>query len=186
MPSSDSFGEFFRANRKALGLTLREFCRRNGFDPGNISRLERGLAPPPQSRPLLESYAKALKLESGSAAWDSFIARAAAEVGRIPADVLENQQATRKLPRIFRQLRGQGHRGWIRAMDLEAWADSLDARATIPQFIRRLIRATGKDLRADRVSRTRTGTASRLGWHRRSRRGGRFCAGGHQWLGNGS
>ena len=40
----------FSGHRKALGLTLREFCRRNGFDPGNVSRLERGLVPPPQTR----------------------------------------------------------------------------------------------------------------------------------------
>ena len=66
MSTSKSFGAFFRAKRKALGLTLREFCRRNGFDPGNVSRLERGLVPPPQARQLLESYAKALKLESGT------------------------------------------------------------------------------------------------------------------------
>ena len=66
MSSSQDFGEFFRDRRKALGLSQSEFCRRNGFDKGNISRLERGLVPPPQDPQLLESYAKALKLESGT------------------------------------------------------------------------------------------------------------------------
>ena len=49
MSTGKTFGAFFRAKRKALGITLREFCRRNGFDPGNVSRLERGLVPPPQA-----------------------------------------------------------------------------------------------------------------------------------------
>jgi len=148
MSTGKSFDTFFRANRKALGLTLREFCRRNGFDPGNVSRLERGLVPPPQARQLLESYANALKLESGTVAWDTFFELAATEAGRIPADVLENERDSHKLPALFRQLRarGQGHSGWVTALDLERWADTLNARATLPQLIRRLIRATGKDI----------------------------------------
>ncbi len=63
MARSEDFGDFFRARRKALGLSQSEFCRRNGFDKGNISRLERGLVPPPQDQRLLESYARALKLD---------------------------------------------------------------------------------------------------------------------------
>ena len=132
----------------ALGVTLREFCRRNGFDPGNVSRLERGLMPPPQTRQLLESYAKALKLESGTLAWDRFFELASTEAGRIPADVLENERDSHKLPVLFRQLRahGHGHKSWVTALDLERWADTLSARSTLPQLIRRLIRATGKEL----------------------------------------
>ena len=128
-------------------LTLREFCRRNGFDPGNVSRIERSLVPPPQTRQLLKSFAKALKLESGTAAWEQFFALAATETGRIPTDVLEDQQASQKLPALFQRARGQGHSGWVMARDLEDWAKTLDARATLPQLVRRLIRATGKDIR---------------------------------------
>ena len=148
MANIKKFGSFMRSGRRALGLPLREFCRRNGFDAGNISRLERGLAPPPQARPLLESYAKALKLESGTAEWDTFFELAAAETGRIPADLREDQQSTQKLPNLFRQLRAgaQGHGGWVKARNLEAWADSLDARGTLPQLLRLLVRATGKDI----------------------------------------
>src|SRR6516225_2285153 len=82
--SNRRFGAFFRARRKALGLTLREFCRRNGFDPGNVSRLERGLAAPPQVPEVIESYAKALKIEQGTEEWSHFIELAGAETGRIP------------------------------------------------------------------------------------------------------
>jgi transcriptional regulator with XRE-family HTH domain len=148
MATGKTFGAFFRAKRKALGITLREFCRRNGFDPGNVSRLERGLMPPPQATQLLESYAKALKIESGTLAWDRFFELASTEAGRIPADVLESERDSLKLPSLFRELRaqGQGHTSWVNALDLETWADTLNARATLPQLVRRLIRATGKDL----------------------------------------
>ncbi len=147
MSTSENFGTLFRANRKALGLTLREFCRRNGFDPGNVSRIEGSVVPPPQTRQLLESFAKALKLESGTVAWEQFFALAATEAGRIPTDVLEDQQASQKLPALFQRARGQGHSGWVMARDLEDWAKTLDARATLPQLVRRLIRATGNDIR---------------------------------------
>src|SRR5262245_13537442 len=128
MASSKDFGAFFRSSRKALGLSLREFCRRNGLDAANISRLERGLVLPPQSRQLLESYAKALKLVKDTAAWETFFELAATGAGRIPDEFLENQQAAQKLPQLFRQLRPGGRRpGWVRALHLEAWADTVDA-----------------------------------------------------------
>ena len=47
----------------------------------------------------------------------------------------------------FPAARGQGHSGWVMARDLEDWAKTLDARATLPQLVRHLIRATGKDIR---------------------------------------
>src|SRR5947209_8105222 len=125
------FGAMFRNRRKALGLTLREFCRRNGFDSGNISRLERGLVPPPQTRRLLEGYAKALNLKKGTEGWENFFERAATENGRIPADILG----------------GQGHVRWVSALNLQTWADTRDASATLPELVRRLVRATGKDLK---------------------------------------
>ncbi len=151
MSTSKTFGAFFRARRKTFGLTLSEFCRRNGFDKGNISRLERSLVPPPQVRELLETYAKALKLEDGSGSWETFFELAAVETGRIPSILLEDQHALRKLPGLLRQIRagGQGHSGWVTALDLERWADSLDARATLPELVRRLVRAKVKDRRVE-------------------------------------
>lgn len=149
MPTNPRFGGFFRSKRKSLSPSLREFCRRNGFDAGNISRVERGLVPPPQSRQILENYAKALKLDEGTADWDRFFEMAAAETGRIPADVLGDQQRVQRLPSLFRQMRSdaQGQGGWVKARHLESWADTLDARAALPELLRRLIRATGKEIR---------------------------------------
>jgi transcriptional regulator with XRE-family HTH domain len=149
MSTSEDFGVLFRARRKALGLSQSEFCRRNGFDKGNISRLERGLVPPPQDQQLLECYAKALKLESGTGEWERFFDLAAVATGRVPADLLEDQRAMRELPRLLRKARarGQRHATDVRALDLEGWADTLDSRATLPQLVRRLVRATGKPIR---------------------------------------
>src|SRR5258708_16023231 len=38
--------------------------------------------------------------------------------------------------------RGHSHRNWVRARHLEDWAGTLNARHTLPQLVRRLIRAT--------------------------------------------
>jgi transcriptional regulator with XRE-family HTH domain len=145
MATETQFGPYFRAMRNALGLNLREFCRRNGFDPGNVSRLERGLTPPPQTQEGLEEYAKALKLERGTERWDRFFELAAAKTGRIPAELLGDQSAAARLPNLLRRLRGgPGHRNWVTARHLEEWANSLEARATLPQLVRRLVHGTGK------------------------------------------
>src|SRR5712691_8667283 len=143
MPTT-RFGNFFRKRRQTLGLSLREFCRRNGFDPGNISRLERGLLTPPQSMEVLESYAKALKLELESQEWHAFFDLAAAETGRIPHQMAEDQTERERLPERFRTWRDQRTRSgpWTKAADLELWADYLDTRARLPQLVRRLIHAT--------------------------------------------
>lgn len=102
-----TFGEFFKAMRAKHGLSLREFCLANRFDAGNISRLERGLMQPPESREKLEQYAAALQIKKGSDDWYSFFDLAAAERGKIPDDVLDDETLVEQLPVLFRTLRGQ-------------------------------------------------------------------------------
>ena len=102
-----SFGEFFKVRRIAIKKTLRQFCVENGLDPGNISKLERGLLPPPQSREKLEEYASYLKIKKGSDDWYTFFDLAAAETGRIPEDIMTKEKIEDKLPILFRTLRGQ-------------------------------------------------------------------------------
>lgn len=101
------FGDLFRSRRMALGLTLRKFCLENGLDPGNISRLERGLLQPPQDRDKLESYARLLNIEKESGDWYEFFDLAAAETGRIPEEIMQDSQLVQKLPLLFRTLRGE-------------------------------------------------------------------------------
>jgi transcriptional regulator with XRE-family HTH domain len=140
MSNHQDFGAFFRARRKALGLSLAEFCRRHQFDKGNISRLERGLVPPPRDQKLLESYAKILKLDDANDKRTFF--------DLADASRLKDPEVSQKLPELLRQMRvqGQGHTSWVKALDLESWAKTLVARSTLPQLVRRLVRATGRKL----------------------------------------
>ena len=128
MATSSTFGAFFRATREGLGLSLREFCRRTGFDQANVSRLERGLLPPPKSEKVLTAYARGLKLKPQSQEWERFMTLA-----QPPA----------------RPRRGHGHKNWVRAKHLEDWAGTQEARITLPQLVRRLIRASGEGVRVD-------------------------------------
>ncbi len=107
MKTPAGFGEFFKAKRQALSLTLREFCLKHKFDPGNLSRLERGVLAPPHDREVLEKYAKALALKPGTDDWYTFFDLAAAAKGRLPEELLEDQELVAKLPLVFRTLRGK-------------------------------------------------------------------------------
>lgn len=100
-----SFGEYFKSLRLKRGLTLRDFCLQNGFDPGNISKLERGIFAPPQSDEKLRDYAKALGLREGGAEWIEFFDLAAAEGGRLPEDIRKDSSVIERLPAFFRTLR---------------------------------------------------------------------------------
>lgn len=104
---SKTFGGFFKFRRKSLGLTLRKFCQMHNLEPSNMSKLERGLLPPPQKREKLEEYARMLKLEKGSDDWYQFFDLAYAERGKIPEEVLDDTELLKKLPVLFRTLRGQ-------------------------------------------------------------------------------
>ncbi|HCB23180.1 hypothetical protein A3B42_04815 [Candidatus Daviesbacteria bacterium RIFCSPLOWO2_01_FULL_38_10] len=102
-----SFGEFFRQKRVAIGFTLRSFCERYGYDPGNISRLERNILSPSIDKEKLAGYAVALKIPKDSEEWTIFFDLAHAAKGRVPEDILSNTRAPRFLPLLFRTARGQ-------------------------------------------------------------------------------
>ncbi|MEQ9618879.1 MAG: helix-turn-helix transcriptional regulator [Deltaproteobacteria bacterium] len=137
-----SFGEFFRQLRKSNKMNLREFSREHGFDHGNISRLERGLLKPPQTQDSLEEYARALNLKPDTPEWEQFFVLAALETRRIPHDIAENPTLADKLPKVFSKIETRRRTPWTSATELERWADTLDARSSLPQLIRRLIHAT--------------------------------------------
>jgi len=101
------FGEFFKKKRLKIGKTLRQFCLENGLDPGNISKIERGILPPPQSRGKLEHYANCLGIVEGSDEWLEFFDIARTDIGRIPEEILADRNIVAKLPLVFRTLKGQ-------------------------------------------------------------------------------
>jgi len=141
MPATgNEFGRFFRNHRTALGLNLSEFCRQNGFDKGNISRLERGLAKPPESSVLLEMYAASLRLDPGSEDWKTFMRHAAIARGKLPTAVPDERAAD--IEELFRRLSRRLHDSWVKARDLEQWSSTRDAQADLPTLVRKLIYAS--------------------------------------------
>jgi transcriptional regulator with XRE-family HTH domain len=105
MTSQLTFGEFFKAKRIEQGHTLREFCKRFGLDAGNISKIERDLLAPPETKGKLAQYCKFLGIKEGSDDWFEFFDLAAAAKGTIPADLRSDQRILDALPIIFRTFR---------------------------------------------------------------------------------
>lgn len=101
-----NFGIYLRERRMQLGKTLRQFCLDNNLDPGNVSRIESGIAKPPQDEEKLEEYAVALGIKKETAEWHRFIDLAHAEVGTIPEDLMNDKTIVGLLPILFRKLRG--------------------------------------------------------------------------------
>ena len=101
------FGECFKKKRLGLGKTLRQFCLEHDLDPGNISKLERGILPPPASSAKLAHYANCLEIKESTDEWLEFFDIARAEAGRIPEEILANKDLVSKLPLVFRTLKGQ-------------------------------------------------------------------------------
>lgn len=100
------FGDFVKSRRMERRLTLRKFCMEVGMDPGNFSKIERGILPPPQDREKLEKWAKVLQLTENSPQMDEFFDFAAISKGRLPDYVMDDQELARALPLIFRTVRG--------------------------------------------------------------------------------
>lgn len=99
------FGPLLKEMRAQKRTTLREFCQRANADPGNISRIERGVWPPPQDREILERYAKALDIKEASDDWYRFFDSAAADCGIVPQDIMSREEVVKMLPIFFRTLR---------------------------------------------------------------------------------
>ncbi len=99
-----SFGAFFKALRLKTNKTLRQFCEVYGFDAGNISKLERDLLSPPQSREKLKVYAQALKIKPGDKAYLEFFDRASLATQQFFTHKISDQALLDKLPVLFRTL----------------------------------------------------------------------------------
>lgn len=105
MKALGAFGKFFKEKRMTLGLTLRRFCEVHNLDAGNLSKIERGILPPPKDE-ILKRYAGYLKLKERTNDWYMFFDLAAAEAGRIPRELMEKDIVAR-MPFLFRTIRGK-------------------------------------------------------------------------------
>lgn len=105
--SPPTFGELFAELRRSLDLTLSEFCSRNDFDIGYVSKMERSVLPPPASDEKLEAYARALRLEPGSDEWDNFVDTARLQRNEIPREVITDEEMMLHMRILFRTARGK-------------------------------------------------------------------------------
>jgi len=106
------FGSYFgELRRRNTGLSLREWCTKYGFDPGNISKIERGKLPPPPTYEKLGEYARALKVSEGSDEWFELLDRAAATRKELPADLHDDAQLMDLMPVLFRAYRAEASGG---------------------------------------------------------------------------
>jgi len=99
-----TFGELFKKLRIRSEMTLRQFCEENGFDPGNISKLERDILPAPHAEQKLKTYAKALSIRPGDDEHIEFFDLAAASNKNFSIKNIKDQDLLNRLPVLFRTL----------------------------------------------------------------------------------
>jgi transcriptional regulator with XRE-family HTH domain len=95
------FGELLRRRRAELRLSLRECAVRADIDAGNLSRIERGRVAPPQDPEVLARLVEALQLP-GTPQAQELMDVAAMQNGRIPRDILSNEEVMSALPVLLR------------------------------------------------------------------------------------
>lgn len=102
---SGSFGKILRQKRVDNNVTLREFARITGYDPSNVSKIERGITPPPATI-VLKGWAPVLRLDVGTPEYQDFMDSASLARNRIPED---SPAAFRNklLPAMLRTVRSQ-------------------------------------------------------------------------------
>lgn len=101
------FGETLKELRIKSNLSLREVCKKVGYDASNWSKIERGKISPPSDETILQKWAENLGLKKNTSAYIEFIDQAVIAQGIIPGDILEKQSATDCLPAFFRTLRNK-------------------------------------------------------------------------------
>ena len=94
-----NFGNLHRKYRGEKFLSLRNYCVLTGLDPGNVSRFERGLMPPPQNEKTLEKMADVFGLKNQERC--IFINTAFVDAGRIPPRCLTDEEVLKSLPVIL-------------------------------------------------------------------------------------
>lgn len=65
-----SFGRRVRSHREKLGITMNQLARQVEMDQGLLSKIERGLRPPPEIIPHVQRIAEAFGFERGSAEYE--------------------------------------------------------------------------------------------------------------------
>ncbi len=104
---SPLFGKLFKELRLNGGYTLRSYCRTFKKDPAYISRLERGKVPPPSDPDEIETLALSHSLKENTDEWDNFFTLATVSSGKIPDEIMSDEDILDKLPILLRTIQGQ-------------------------------------------------------------------------------
>ncbi len=100
------FGQILKNLRIKKELTLREACRRTGYDPSNWSKIERGKMSPPTDEKTLKKWVQVLGI-SKKEEIQKFIDKANLTQGTIPKDILSQEKIIESLPAFFRTMRNK-------------------------------------------------------------------------------
>ena len=101
------FGKFVQELRIKKKMGLCEFCKRNGHDPSNWSKLERDILPPPKDENKLHLWASQLDLVPGTGDWYTFFDLASVESIHLLSGMTRDRDLIKELPQLFRTIRGQ-------------------------------------------------------------------------------
>lgn len=100
--NTGNVGPLVKRLRIEKRITLRDLAERMELDPGNYSRVERGVfAPPPREK--LDEILQFL--EVGESQREEILDRADVERGILPTDLQQDEVLVRELPILFRAVR---------------------------------------------------------------------------------
>lgn len=97
-----NFGDFIKARRLELDLSLRKFCENLSLDPSNWSKIERNKLQLTYEKEKLEEIAQLLKFEKGSKKWTELFDLATVAKRNIPDYVYNDEEILNALPIFFR------------------------------------------------------------------------------------
>ncbi|MCL5733114.1 MAG: transcriptional regulator [Patescibacteria group bacterium] len=104
--NSKRFGERLKKLRVESNLSLREMSKLTGYDPSNLSKIERGRISPPSDEKILNNWAKILGIGKSRLKLREFTDEAQVAQGIIPGDILEGNKAD-YFPAFFRTIRNR-------------------------------------------------------------------------------
>ena len=102
---ANTFGSMLRELRAKQRIPLRRFCVTGGFDPVEVSRIERGEIAPPKEEKVLARYLRTLKIPRTSRTRTRFFTLAKTAKGRIATK--SKAEILQQLPAVFRTTKGR-------------------------------------------------------------------------------
>ena len=99
------FGKNLKKLRLAANFSLREICKKVGYDPSNWSKIERGRMAPPSGT--LKKWASALGLHKGTKQFEEFVDEGDFAQGIIPSEMMNDKVMMTYLPAFFRTIKNK-------------------------------------------------------------------------------